>query len=179
MAHGVEFAPVGRPYQPFIAGAARASAIGSGHLLRQVRYGLTQRKYFSDRLSQDAWRAAQGAEAIIYKYSWIAGYTIAGKLGIPYRGHTFPLTPTGAFPSFMLGRGIDRGPRLNRAVWSVTRQVVWQLLRSDDNALRRQLGLRPLPLQGPAARQQREAMPVYYAFSPAVLPRPAGRSACL
>lgn len=73
----------------------------------------------------------------------------------------------------MLGRGIDRGPRLNRAVWSVTGQVVWQLLRSDDNALRRQLGLRPLPLQGPAARQQREAMPVYYAYSPAVLPRPA------
>ena len=121
----MEFAPAGRPYQPFIAGAARASAIGSGHLLRQVRYGLTQRKYFSDRLSQDAWRAAQGAEAIIYKYSWIAGYTIAEKLGIPCAAAIpFPLTPTGAFPSFMLGRGIDRGPRLNRAVWSVTGQVV-------------------------------------------------------
>jgi sterol 3beta-glucosyltransferase len=173
-AHGVEFAPAGRPYQPFITGAARASAIGSGHLLRQARYGLRQRKYFSDRLSQDAWRAAQGAEAIIYKYSWIAGYTIAEKLGIPCAAAMpFPLTPTSAFPSFMLGRGIDRGWRLNRAVWSVTGQVMWQLLRGEDNALRRQLGLRPLPLHGPAARQQREAMPVYYAYSPTVLPRPA------
>jgi sterol 3beta-glucosyltransferase len=173
-AHGVEFAPAGRPYQPFITGAARASAIGSGHLLRQARYGLRQRKYFSDRLSQDAWRAAQGAEAIIYKYSWIAGYTIAEKLGIPCAAAMpFPLTPTSAFPSFTLGRGIDRGWRLNRAVWSVTGQVMWQLLRGEDNALRRQLGLRPLPLHGPAARQQREAMPVYYAYSPTVLPRPA------
>lgn len=173
-AHGVEFAPAGRPYQPFIAGAAGASAIGPGHLLRQVRYGLRQRKYFSDRLSQDAWQAAQGADAIIYKYSWVTGYTIAGKLGIPCAAAMpFPLTPTSAFPSFLLGRGIDRGRLLNRAVWGVTGQVAWQLLRGEDNALRRQLGLRPLPVQGPAARQQREAMPVYYAYSPAVLPRPA------
>jgi sterol 3beta-glucosyltransferase len=61
---------------------------------------------------------------------------------------------------------------LNRVLWGVTGQVVWQLLRHDDTKLRRPLGLRPLPAGGPVARQQREAMPVYYAYSPAVLPRP-------
>ncbi len=171
--HGVDFAPLGRPYQPFITGAAQASALGSGHLLRQARYGLEQRRYFSDRLGEDAWRAAQGADAIIYKYSWITGYTIAEKLGVPCAAAMpFPLTPTRAFPSFLIGKGADRGRIAGRALWALTGQVVWQLLRHDDAALRRQLGLRRLPAGGPVARQEREGMPVCYAYSPAVLPRP-------
>jgi sterol 3beta-glucosyltransferase len=171
--YGVDFAPLGRPYQPFITGAARAAALGSDHLLRQLRYGLRQRAYFSDRLGRDAWQAAQGAEAVIYKYSWITGYTIAEKLGVPYAAAMpFPLTPTSAFPSFLLGKGTDRGPLLNRALWSITEQVTWQLLRHDDTVLRRQLGLGPPAIAGPVARQERQGMPVYYAYSPAVLPRP-------
>lgn len=171
--YGVDFAPLGRPYQPFITGAARASALGSGHLLRQLRYGLRQRAYFSDRLGRDAWQAAQGAEAVIYKYSWITGYTIAEKLGVPCAAAMpFPITPTSAFPSFLLGKGTDRGPLLNRALWSITEQVTWQLLRHGDTALRRQLGLRPPAIAGQVARQERQGMPVYYAYSPAVLPRP-------
>jgi sterol 3beta-glucosyltransferase len=171
--YGVDFAPLGRPYQPFITGAARAAALGSDHLLRQLRYGLRQRAYFSDRLGRDAWQAAQGAEAVIYKYSWITGYTIAEKLGVPYAAAMpFPITPTSAFPSFLLGKGTDRGPLLNRALWSITEQVTWQLLRHDDTVLRRQLGLRPPAIEGPVARQERQGMPVYYAYSPAVLPRP-------
>ena len=171
--YGVDFAPLGRPYQPFITGAARASALGSGHLLRQLRYGLRQRAYFSDRLGRDAWQAAQGAEAVIYKYSWITGYTIAEKLGVPCAAAMpFPITPTSAFPSFLLGTGTDCGPLLNRALWRITEQVTWQLLRHDDTALRRQLGLRPSAIAGQVARQERQGMPVYYAYSPAVLPRP-------
>ncbi len=172
--YGVDFAPLGHPYQPFITGAAEASALGAGHLLNQLRYGLSQRRYFADQLHQDAWRAAQGRDAILYKHSWITGYSIAEKLGIPCAAAMFfPLTPTRAFPSFLLGRGIDRGPLLNRLVWSLSEQVVWQLLHRDDTKLRRELGLRPLPFLGPLTRQQREEMPVFYAYSPAVLPRPA------
>jgi sterol 3beta-glucosyltransferase len=172
--YDVEFAPLGQPYQPFITGAAASSALGGGHLLHQLRYGLAQRRYFSDHLNQDAWRAAQSAEAILYKYSWITGYTLAEQLGIPCAAAMFfPLTPTRAFPTFLIGRGIDRGPLLNRLMWSLSEQVVWQLLRPDDTKLRRELGLHPLPFFGPLARQQREEMPVYYAYSPTVLPRPA------
>src|SRR5438270_3869352 len=100
-AHGVDFAPLGRPYQPFITGAAEASAIGSGHLLNQVRYGLRQRSYVTQGLHEDAWRAAQGTEAIIYKYPWITGYTVGEKLGVPsVPAMLLPLVPTRAFPSF-------------------------------------------------------------------------------
>jgi sterol 3beta-glucosyltransferase len=173
-AYGVEFAPLGHPYQPFITGAAEAAALGSGHLLKQLRYGLQRRRYVFDRINEDAWRAADAAEAIIYKYSWITGYTIADKLGVPCAAAMpFPLTPTRAFPSFLFGRGSDRGPLVNRLVWTLSqRAVVWQLERRDDNALRRELGLRQLPFFGPYARQEREGMPVYYAYSPTVLPRP-------
>lgn len=172
-AHGVEFAPLGRPYQPFITGAAQASALGSGHLLRQVRYGLAQRGYFHE-LGEDAWQAAQGAEAIIYKYSWVTGYTVAEKLGVPRAAAMFfPLTPTSAFPSFLIGKGAPRGRLASRIGWELTGLVSWQLLRHDDTELRRRLGIRPLPTRGPVHQQEREAMPVYYAYSPAVLPRPA------
>ena len=52
--YGVDFAPLGHPYQPFITRAAESSALGAGHLLNQLGYGLSQRQYFSDQLNQDA-----------------------------------------------------------------------------------------------------------------------------
>jgi sterol 3beta-glucosyltransferase len=120
--YGVEFAPLGHPYQPFIAGVAESSALGGGHLLNQLRYGLAQWRYFSEHLNQDAWRVAQGAEAILYKYSWITGYSIAENLGIPCAAVMFfSLTPMRAFPNFLIGWGIDRGPLLNRLNWSLSK----------------------------------------------------------
>jgi UDP:flavonoid glycosyltransferase YjiC (YdhE family) len=41
--HDVEFVPVGNPYQPFIAAADRAGAMGSGHAINKMRFGLRQR----------------------------------------------------------------------------------------------------------------------------------------
>ena len=128
-----------------------------------------------DRLGEDAWRAAQGSEAIIYKYSWNAGYSIAEKLGIPCAGVMFfPLTRTREFPSFLLGEGKDRGPLLNSLLWRLSEQViVWQYQRQADNKLRREtLGLKPLPFFGPFARQDRQGMPVFYTYSQSLLPRP-------
>ena len=173
--YDLEFAPLGNPYQPFIAGAAEASAIGSGHLLNQIRYGLKQRRFVTEGLHQDALRAAQGSEAIIYKYPWITGHTVAEKLGVACApAMLMPLIPTREFPSFMLGRGIDRGQLLNQLFWRVPNELVWQGLRWDDTRLRRQLGLRPrLIRRHPRPPEQRRDMPVFCAWSPTVLPRPA------
>jgi sterol 3beta-glucosyltransferase len=128
----------------------------------------------ADQIGADAWRAAEGAEAIVYKYSWLTGYTIAEKLGLPRAAAMpFPLTPTRAFPAFLLGSGTDRGTLGNKLTWAASEQVVWQLLRIQDSRLRHEHGMPPMPLRGPLTRQQGEALPVYYAYSPAVLPRPA------
>ncbi len=137
--------------------------------------GLEQRRYFFESLGEDVWRAAQGAEAIIYKRTWTAGYSIAEKLEVPCAAVAFfPLTPTREFPSFLVGGGRALGPLLDRLAWRLTEQVVWQTTRRDDARLRRDvLRLRPLPLRGPGGRQDREGLPLFYAYSSTVLPPPA------
>jgi sterol 3beta-glucosyltransferase len=171
--YGIDFFPLGNPYQPFIAGAAKAKAVGSGHPVSKLRYGLRQRNYVTEGLHEDAWQAAQGADAVVFKYPWITGYTIAEKLGVPsVPVMLLPLTPTRAFPSFMVGRAIDRGPLLNQLVWHLPWEAVWQGLRWDDRKLRRQVGLPLLPFRG-ALPGERRGMPILCAWSPAVLPPPA------
>jgi sterol 3beta-glucosyltransferase len=170
--YGIGFVPLGNPYQPFIAGAAKANAMGPGHPVSKLRYGLRQRGYVTEGLHDDAWKAAQGADAVVFKYPWITAYTIAEKLAVPcVPVMLLPLTPTRAFPSFMTGRAIDRGPLLNQLVWHLPWEAVWQGLRWDDKKLRRQLGLPLLPFRG-ALPGERHEMPVLCAWSPAVLPPP-------
>jgi sterol 3beta-glucosyltransferase len=172
--YGIDFVPVGHPYQPFIAGAAKAHAMGSGHPVSKLRYGLRQRSYVTEGLHDDAWKAAQGADAVVFKYPWITAYTIAEKLKVPcVPVMLLPLTPTRAFPSFMTGRAIDRGPLLNQLVWHLPWEAVWQGLRWDDNKLRRRLGLPKLPFRG-ALPAEHHGMPILCAWSPAVLPPPGG-----
>ena len=172
-ANGISFAPVGNPYQPFIAGAARAGAVGSGHPVAKIRYGASQRRYVSEGLHEDAWQAAQGAEAIIYKYPWITAHTVAEKLGIPcVPVMLLPFLPTTEFPSFVMGRGIERGRAVNRLLWRLPWQAIWSGLRLDDRKLRRELGLPALPIPAPLPLRQSGRTPVLCPWSPSVLPKP-------
>ena len=125
-------------------------------------------------MAEDEWRAAQGADAIVFKYSWFAGYSLAEKLGVPcVAAMPFRMTPTEAFPCFWLFGGHDRGRWGNRLLWRLSEQVTWQIGRGEDTRSRRELlHLPPLPLLGPLARQEREGMPVLYAYSPTLLPPP-------
>ncbi len=52
--YGLDFFPIGNPYQPFIAGAADAGAMGSGHPLAKLRFGIKNRTYVSKNLNHDA-----------------------------------------------------------------------------------------------------------------------------
>ena len=172
--NGIEFSPLGNPYQPFIAAAAKAGAMGAGHPLAKLRFGLAQRRYVTEKLHDDAWSAAQGAEAIIYKYPWITPHTIAEKLGVPcVPVMLLPLMRTSAYPSFLSGRGLERGPFLNRLVWNVPWQGIWQGLRIDDKRLRANLGMQALPVLAPTLLRQGQDTPVLCAWSPAVLPGPS------
>ncbi len=82
-----------------------------------------------------------------------------------------PLVPTAEFPAFVLGRGIDRGPLVNKLMWTLPWQVIWSGLRYEDGKLRRQLGLRSLPRRAPSILRQ-PGMPVLCPWSPDVLPVP-------
>jgi sterol 3beta-glucosyltransferase len=175
--YDIEFAPLGKPYKSLLRNEAVATAIGSGNMLRMLIKQASdthQRKAFFEGLATDTLRAVSGAEAIIYKSSWLPFRSVAEQLGVPAAAAMFmPLTPTRAFPSFLIGGGEDRGITINSLNWLITEQLIWQVARSFDNKLRRKLlGIKQLPFFGPSARQL-ERTPLYYAYSPTVLPRPA------
>lgn len=175
--YDIEFVPLGNPYKSLLRSEEVATAIGSGNMLKMLVKQVSdknQRKVFLDGLDTDAMRAVEGAEAIIYKSSWIPFYSIAEKLGVPSASAMFmPLTRTRSFPSFLIGGGKDRGPMINSLLWRITEQFIWQVSRNFDNKMRNELlDLPRLPLWGPSARQL-ERTPLYYAYSPSVIPRPA------
>ena len=175
--YGIEFVSLGNPYKSLLKSEGVATAIGSGNMFRMIvkqASDSNQRKAFLEGLDTDAIRAVEGAEAIIYKSSWIPFYSIAQKLGVPSAAAMFmPLTRTSSFPSFLIGGGKDRGTTINSLLWRITEQFIWQVSRNFDNKMRGQLlGLPRVPFWGPSARQL-ERTPLYYAYSPTVIPRPA------
>ena len=154
-----------------------ASAIGSGNMfgmLVKQAADVEQRKAFFEGLDVDSLRAARDADAIIYKSSWLPFLSVAEKLGVPSAGAMLmPLTRTREFPSFIVGDGQDRGRLVNSLVWSLTEQFVWQVARGFDGRMRRDiLGLPRLPFFGPTERRLAQT-PLYYAYSPSLLPRPS------
>ena len=174
---GIDFAPLGNPYRSVMRGREVAAAVGSGSLRKIIRQGFDreQRRAFFERLDADTWNAVAGTQAIVFKSSWIPFYSYAEKLGVPsVAAMLMPLTRTRAFPSFLLGGGKDRGAMIDSLLWRVTEQFVWQVARRFDSGLRRDLlRLRSLPFFGPRRRQEEERLPLLYAYSPTVLPRPA------
>ena len=170
---GIGFAPIGNPYQAFIAEAARVGAIGSGHPWQKLKFGIRQRRYVTEGVHDDTLTACQGAELIVYKYPLLNVQTAAEALDVPCVGAMLlPFMRTQAFPSFTTGRGIDRGRTINRLVWDLPWQAIWLGLRLDDRTLRRRLGLAPLPLRAPVAFRQRPEAPLLCAWSERVLPPP-------
>ncbi len=177
VSYGIEFVSLGNPYKSLLRGEEVATAIGSGNMFRMIvkqASDSNQRKAFLEGLDTGAMRAVEGAEAIIYKSSWIPFYSIAQKLGVPSAAAMFmPLTRTSSFPSFLIGGGKDRGMTINSLLWRLTEQFIWQVSRNFDNKMRSDLLALPrLPFWGPSASQL-ERTPLYYAYSPTVIPRPA------
>ncbi|GHO99239.1 hypothetical protein KSF_092870 [Reticulibacter mediterranei] len=174
--YGIDFAPLGPPLSSFMNEKLN-EVVESGNLFKLIRYSQEQRKKAIDAAVVETWRIAQGSDAILFKGpTAIYGYNVAEKLGIPCAEiHFFPVTRTREFPCFLLGDGKDHGPLIDGALWWLSEQFIWQLMqRSGANKQRSEvLNLPPLPFWGIEKRQNREGMPLFYAYSPLVLPRPA------
>ena len=172
--YGIAFAPLGRPFKPFVQ--KNTNGIESGNFLKSAFAETRLRKAEFENTGEDAYRAAIGSDAIIYKYSFLAGYSIAEKLGIPCAAvMVYPITPTGDYPCFLVGSGKDHGRFINSLTWKLCEQLmIWPYQRPFDNTLRKKtLNLKQLPYFGPYKRQSRENLPVYYAHSPILLPKPS------
>jgi UDP:flavonoid glycosyltransferase YjiC (YdhE family) len=172
--YGIEFAPLGEEYKVFLSN--NVDAFEAGGFRRLAKRADREADRLLVNLGEAAYEAVKGVDAILFKLTWIAGYTIAEKLGIPSAAVMFfPAHHTREFPAYLIGEGKDRGRWRNRFNWWWSEEyLIWGYQRVYDNVLRtRTLHIPQLPFAGPWERWEQERMPVYYAFSPALQPRPA------
>jgi sterol 3beta-glucosyltransferase len=135
---------------------------------------------FFEKLLRDSARACEGAEAIIFSPLALCAYSIAEQKKISAcMAALQPVSPTGEFASPMFPQ-YRLGKIYNLLTHYAARQFVWQPFRKQFNRWRREdLKLPPYGFWGPLVKMQRENFPLLYAFSPAVINRPASwRSAC-
>jgi len=177
-AYGVDFAPMGLPAKAVLNNEG-AFAQGTHSSLKDMRIFLSYWRDAFDLLAQNTWEAAQGTDVIIYEPSTLLATSVAERLGIPcVESIPVPFAHSREVPCAMLGKGKDRGPLLNWGLGFLfehgSQQFLWQMFRRKVNQQRRDLlGLDPLPFFGPWISQTRVGVPVLYAYSPIVLPRPS------
>jgi UDP:flavonoid glycosyltransferase YjiC (YdhE family) len=174
--YGTEFEPAGPSLPSYADNPELVDLVESGSMLRFMAYAAKSRKRILPQIISDIWRATKHSEAVLYKGpTALYGYSVAEKLGVPCADlQFFPVTPTHEFPTFLLGDGSSHGALPDRAGWWSTDQMIWHMMqRPGVNRQRREvLGLPPLRTNA-RVLQDRQGMPLYYAYSPLVLPRPA------
>ncbi len=169
--HGVEFEPMGLDTFTLLREAQARKIVGSGNVLGAFRGTTFQRlQERQTRITRDAWRIAQGMDAVVYKAGLAAGSTLGEKLGIPAIAVALqPMSPTGAFAPPLSGLTLRAGQLGNRLLGQVFASAIWSIGRPGVRDLRRELGMPPLPYFGLRAKDEPTTL---HAFSPLVLARP-------
>lgn len=124
---------------------------------------------------EDFLAATEGADLIIASTVAYGAQECAEKHGIPIIGsHLSPLSPTRAFPTFFMRGGLPFG-LLNRQLHYFTEWASWVTARSAINQWRKNdLGLPTLGMFNTIFGRMRAAgLPILYAYSPSVIPKPA------
>lgn len=169
--YGVEFFPMGSDFTALLESpegkaALRGNPIKTMQAVRQTVIPMMR------RMLDDAWAAAQEADAIIYHPKALAGVHLAERLRVPcFIGAPVPvvvLTATFPAPAFV---SRDLGGFLNRLTYAAVRSGT-RPFRKMINAWRREvLGLGPR--REDEFTQGGQPVPVLHAFSRHVVPPPA------
>jgi len=176
--HGVAFRGVANPFHELSRTDAWAAWHRSGN--RPIRFTFLLRRILHAgracfvRLFDDAWRASQDADAIVYPTAGLGGPDIAEKLGIPgYWAHLYPAGRTTEFPCFAGPTRLGLGGRCNQLTYAIASQVYRRIV---GPALEdwRQSSLKLPPRRRAGAFDPFGACddPVLYGFSPTVVPKP-------
>jgi sterol 3beta-glucosyltransferase len=162
------------PAEIIASEAGRAWLDGGRNPVKFLRNFARIARPLAEQVLQEVAAACAGADLIVAPTIGFLGEHMAERLGVPSALiHIQPSHPTGAFPHPFAPRARLLGPAGNRWSFHAVEQIAWQLLRPFINRWRSDsLGLRPLPLRGPAHRVRRARRPVLCSFSPLVVPRP-------
>lgn len=126
------------------------------------------------RMLDEEWKAARGAEAVVYHPKAAGGFHIAERLGVPgFMAMPLPMmTPTRAFP-MILFPDLKIGGWYNRLTYSALPLITLMYRKVIDGWREEVLGLpRRGPRAGPLVRGDGTPVPTMYCYSPHVLPRP-------
>jgi UDP:flavonoid glycosyltransferase YjiC (YdhE family) len=172
---GLDFAPLpGDPRSMVHSGVGRKMMDSGGNGLEYVLNLARLVAPQIDRYLADAEAACQGAEGIVCSHLMFVGCDIAEKLRVP--SCIIALLPFGAtrdFPMILAPEIPLLGGAYNLMSQTAPASLISSLLAGPLNRWRQsKLGLPPLP-GGPLNRHRQETLPIYYAYSPSVLPRPA------
>jgi len=175
--HGLEFWPVKGNVQDIVQSKEMSKVLETGNFLAIAIQMAKEGPDLAIEWAQQGLAACQGMDMVLAGMGGLSlGLSLAEKLGIPLlQAYVVPFTPTKAFPSVLLPKSLFRlGSSFNRLSHHLTRQFVWQPVRSGDRLARQKvLGLPPAPFWGPYNADPLHQYPILYGFSPSVIPKPS------
>jgi sterol 3beta-glucosyltransferase len=171
-AHGISFRPLSLNFKELQSRRAHKQLLTKRFTgIFRARRDL---RSLGDAINRDAWRLLEDAEAIIYTPLTSTAHGVAYKLGVPgFEVFYLPFVPSRDVAPVIAGMSRRRSPTFNRLASEIGYRVVWRIFGCSANRLRRELSLPPLPFFGPLAEYARLGQPVFYLFSPSVVPRPS------
>ena len=170
--HGVPFHPLRADYLA-LADTPEGRAALQGNPLTATRRMRAVAAPMVRRMLDDAWLAAQDTDAVVYHPKTLAGPHLAERLGVPalVAAAVPMLSPTRAFPVPGLVKH-SLGP-LNRATYRLSAAAA-RTFRGTVDAWRDEvLDLPPAPHGVRDVAPDGSPLPRLYAYSDALLPRPA------
>ncbi len=175
-AAGLEFRALPVDPRAQLASAGGQRLVRSGNGLRGSAELLRMARRFVPELARGVLDAAQqGADVMLLSATTTPiGQVVAEALELPSAGLFLqPLEPTRAFPPVVWGGTRGFGPVGNRLAGQAALLAVDRLFGPATRRLRRELGLPRASAGKLRRRHMREGWPVFYGFSPSVVPRPA------
>lgn len=174
--HGLDFFPIsGDPLTSMNSEVGQAwmrsgrNFIASMKNMRQTIINDSVRRQFDDAL-----RACQGADALVYSFMGAAAYHAAEKVGIPSIFALLqPFTRSREIPSIAFPE-LPLGGTYNWLTHLIGEQAIWQIARGPIDSWREEsLELPRLHWNGPFNFIYEHKYPYLYGFSHYVVPRPS------
>lgn len=169
---GLTFAPLHGEFLELIQTPEGKKALADGGSLSLMKKVMPMLR----RILDDAWQAATGAQMVIYHPKAMAGYHLAEKLGVPgVLALPLPLfSPTREFPIPIVPPSVRLGGWFNKLSYQLMAPLMTLPYNRMINQWRKEvLGLPPRGAFASELERAGQPVPVLYAYSTAVLPRPS------
>jgi sterol 3beta-glucosyltransferase len=174
--YGLEFWSVRGNAQESLESTEARELMEKGNLLTMLRLMKKESMRTSVEWMEDGLAACQGMDLLITGSLGLnIGLALAEHLNIPLiRAHLFPFTPTRTFPSVLIPQtSTNLGGSFNLLSWQLVLQMLWLGVGPIFNQARKKvLGLPPSSLVETYHSDSSKG-PIFYGFSPSVIPRPA------